>query len=336
MCEKLFVVDLYSGSYTKKFTGHEIFNLKKNLDGMYYGYVPPHGNIGYKKNTIEIKNIDENAKDLNSVDGVLVVYVKAISPSNRNRKIIAFCENATVYRKPQSGKHLKRKSPDTGKIVDYQIKSDNLTDLRKITQEHIIESAKDNIFRAQRSVLNKHPELKQGIIAYIKEIKKQNNLDRDSEIEQENLQRENPASPEDSARYGSIPDEIEFTPYGKRVKKKSSIAKKVIVDSNYKCLYDESHTTFLTSKGKQYMEGHHLIPCTVTNSEFFKEKSKLDREENIVSICPTCHRAIHFGNTLTKQKIVEKLYYKQKAKLESVGLDISLETILSKYLVEVE
>ena len=334
MSEKLFVVDLYSGSYTEKFTGHEEFNLDKNRDGMYYGYVPPHGNINAteKDKNINVEKIDKNAKDF--VEGVLVVYVQAISDSDKNREIIAFCENAIVYREPQSGKHLNREFPDKdgkNKIADYQIKSDNLTDLREIMSKHSIESAKNNIFRAQRSYLSEYPELKQGALDYIKKIKEQNNLDRDGGIEQENIQREKPASPEDSARYGGMKDEIVSTSSGKVVKKKASIAKKVIVDSGYKCLCDDSHTTFLTSKGEQYMEGHHLIPCTVKNSNFFKEKSKLDREENIVSICPTCHRAIHFGNDLIKRELVEKLYYKQRAKLQSVKLDIDLETMLSKF-----
>lgn len=316
MSEKLFVVDLYSGSYIEKFIGHELFNLDKNrLDDIYYGYVPPHGYIESKcrDRNIDVAKIDKNAKDF--VEGVLVVYVKAMSGSNKksNKEIIAFCEDATVYREPQSGELLNRKFKDKDgeyKTADYQIKSDNLTNLEKRTPKHIIETAKYNtqIFRGQKSTLSEYPDLKQDVITYIKEIKEQNIFDQDNWIEQENIQRENPASPEDSDRYGRTPDVIVSTSLGKAIKKRASIAKKVIVDSNYKCLYDESHTTFSTSKGKPYMEGHHLIPCTVTNSKIFKEQSKLDREENIVSICPTCHRAIHFGCVQTKRKLVEKLY----------------------------
>jgi 5-methylcytosine-specific restriction protein A len=164
---------------------------------------------------------------------------------------------------------------------------------------------------------------------FLELLKNRESLDEDDFTELECLQNENPASAKTSTEYGCIPDEVISTPSGKAIKKNISIAKKVIADSNYKCLYDETHPTFLTSKGKPYMEGHHLIPCTVINSEFFKERSKLDREENIVSICPTCHRAIHFGDDTTKRKLIEKLYSKQKVKLESVGLEIDLETILS-------
>jgi len=166
---------------------------------------------------------------------------------------------------------------------------------------------------------------------FLELLKNRESLDEDSFTELECLQSENPASVKTSAEYGRIPDEVISTSSGKVIKKNISIAKKVIVDSNYKCLCDESHTTFSTSKGKPYMEGHHLIPCNITNSEFFKEISKLDREENIVSICPTCHRAIHYGDATTKRMLIKKLYDKQKTKLESVGLKIDLETLLSKY-----
>jgi len=69
--EKIIVVDLNSGRYTEELTGHELFNLDKNeLDGKYYGYVPPY-------NDVNITKIQSSAKG--SVSGVLVVYVQAIS-----------------------------------------------------------------------------------------------------------------------------------------------------------------------------------------------------------------------------------------------------------------
>ena len=91
--EKFLVVDLYSGRYNDELTGFELFNLDKNpVDGMYYGYVPPRGSVN-------ISRIEKGASE--TVSSVLVVYVKAISESNKNREIIAYCENALVFRKPQ-------------------------------------------------------------------------------------------------------------------------------------------------------------------------------------------------------------------------------------------
>ena len=179
--------------------------------------------------------------------------------------------------------------------------------------------------------MNTSPEmlemLKSDIIKY---IKNHNETEQEENFEQEQIQKENPASVETSKKYGNQPDEIILTSTGKAIKKNAAIAKKVLVDCRYRCLCDSSHTTFITPKNAQYMEGHHLIPCTVSNSEEFKGKSKLDREENIVCICPNCHRAIHFGNKETREMLITILYNEQKGKLFSVGLHIDLDELIAK------
>ena len=96
---------------------------------------------------------------------------------------------------------------------------------------------------------------------------------------------------EESEKHGDTPDQIISAPGGQYVKRNPSIAKRVLAINNYHCAIDSNHSTFQTRSDVPYMEAHHLIPCTVSNSKKFKEKSKLDREENIVCICPNCHRA---------------------------------------------
>jgi 5-methylcytosine-specific restriction protein A len=320
---KVLIVDIDSGSYTKSRTGHEIFNLERNtLDNNYYGYAPPAGGV-------DITRLDPDAKDF--VDGVLVVYVKAISETIKYRKIIAFCENARIFREPQSGENLNRQFIDkNGKteVAEYHIVSDNLTDLRSRTPGFVIELSNYNpyMFRYQRSFLEKYPQLKSDIIKYIYRL---NTLDNDGATEQENIQDEHPASDEYSSEYGKKDDDVINTSQGKAIKKLSSIAKKVLNDNEYRCLCDSEHSTFQSGYGKPYMEGHHLIPCTVTNSAMIKQRfgSKLDREENIVCICPTCHRAIHFGSAEVKRDLIKKLYDRQKDKLASVGITLTLEEL---------
>jgi len=53
------------------------------------------------------------------------------------------------------------------------------------------------------------------------------------------------------------------------------------------------------------MEGHHLIPLTVKNSLFFKQKYNinLDCTQNLVSLCPNCHQSIHYGNNKARMDI---------------------------------
>jgi len=89
-------------------------------------------------------------------------------------------------------------------------------------------------------------------------------------------------------------------------------------NSNFLCEADPSHQTFMTSKGVPYMEGHHLIPCTAKNAKtFWKRVGKsIDCVENIVCLCPTCHRKIHFGSEAEKRSIIKLLYNKQHSKLK--------------------
>ena len=118
------------------------------------------------------------------------------------------------------------------------------------------------------------------------------------------------------------------------VKKNAAYAKQALVNSNFLCEADSSHYTFMTSKGVPYMEGHHLIPCTAKNAKAFwkREGKSIDCVENIVCLCPTCHRRIHFGSEAEKRSIIKLLYNKQHSKLKKAGLNISEKELIGLYL----
>ena len=81
------------------------------------------------------------------------------------------------------------------------------------------------------------------------------------------------------------------------------------------------------------MEGHHLIPCTCSNAEYIWDKfnANIDCLENIVSLCPTCHRLIHFGSEEERNEVLAKFYEQQIVDLKNVGIEISLEKLLGFY-----
>ena len=93
------------------------------------------------------------------------------------------------------------------------------------------------------------------------------------------------------------------------------------------CLGNKEHTTFVSKLGKPYMEAHHLIPMSAQRDFSIN----LDRIENIVSICPICHSAIHLGDDATRLELVKKLYDLKEKELKSVGLKISFGELFSKY-----
>lgn len=78
---------------------------------------------------------------------------------------------------------------------------------------------------------------------------------------------------------------------------------------------------------QQYVEAHHLIPMKYQN--MFEQS--LDIPENIVALCPNCHRAIHYGKLEYKNKIIEKLYNKRQKMLEENSIKITLEQLYEMY-----
>ena len=110
------------------------------------------------------------------------------------------------------------------------------------------------------------------------------------------------------------------------------IGKLSLDQAKYKCELDSSHLTFISnSSGKQYMEAHHLIPYTYTNCIKYNNKN-LDCIENITSLCPNCHRAVHFGDKKTKDEILKKLFDKRKKQLnKNLQINLTLDELLTLY-----
>lgn len=123
----------------------------------------------------------------------------------------------------------------------------------------------------------------------------------------------------------------ELTSYSEnkpKYKVNNRIKKTAVEMSNYKCNISEDHITFKNKKNKYYMEGHHFVPMSAQND--FGDIN-LDRTENIATLCPNCHRAIHYGNDKERLKILNKLYMDKNNLLKEVGIDISLNDLFEKY-----
>lgn len=115
-----------------------------------------------------------------------------------------------------------------------------------------------------------------------------------------------------------------------RYKTNTRLAKTVIKRHGYICEIDGSHVSFINSKGKSYMEAHHLLPMS-SQKNFFPVN--IDREENIVCICPNCHRAIHYGSTKEKEERLCKLYDLRENGLKNNGINIEKRELLKLYNV---
>jgi len=329
--KKMIVVDLYAGSYNEKNIGHELFNLIKDpIDGNFYGYCPP-------RNGVAITKFGASNKD-EYIDDVLVVYVSKKIKSN-NREIVAFCLNARIFKTGQSGEGLSRNFIDKdGKevISTYSIKSDNLYNLKNRFNkfEIKINDYSNKMFRKQRFYGGTYPKLDQKIINYILSVLENKVfLDNDDNEEQEEIQISEPASSEVIQNSSDKPLNIENGNQGKIILKDSRISKSALIDAKYTCTINAAHKTFITKHKMPYMEGHHLIPCTVLNSEYFMKKfnKNIDCFENIVSVCPNCHREIHYGEWNSKSEKIRIIFRKQQQKLKQVGILITEAELLNLY-----
>ncbi len=102
----------------------------------------------------------------------------------------------------------------------------------------------------------------------------------------------------------------------KRVKRDFSLILKAKERDNFQCMIDNTHLTFY-SKDKPYIEGHHIIPM-------FQQKNydfKLDDMDNIISLCPNCHREIHFSDN--KQDILNKVFYLHKKYMDKNKIELN-------------
>lgn len=329
---KYILVDLFSGSYNKENIGHELFNYQRNpITGKYYGYLPPYDD----PNIFKLGAASEDV----FVDNIVVVFVEKTFDDSINRRITGLYPRARVYKKSQSGEGLARDFRDKDgsiKTAGYSMESD---EYYPVSSEFslVIETRNYNpyMFRKQRVYDGTYPELDFIIYEYIKRLIEGEKLEDDILAQQE-LQEISGASNLVIQNAPSREVLFENQISGKRVLRNPQLAKSAIIAANYQCEVNSEHKTFLNKHEIPYMEGHHLIPCTVKNAkEIWEEHGRnIDCKENIVSLCPTCHRAIHLGSKEEKRRVLSKLISKRLLILKNIGINITEEYIFHMYGVE--
>ena len=108
------------------------------------------------------------------------------------------------------------------------------------------------------------------------------------------------------------------------------IITQAIEGAGYQCEHDSTHMTFIAkSTGQTYMEGHHLIPMKY-QSQF---DCGIDVYANVVCLCPTCHRLLHFGRDPERRYTAEKLFDQRITRLINSVIDLSKKDFLELVLV---
>ena len=105
-----------------------------------------------------------------------------------------------------------------------------------------------------------------------------------------------------------------------------STAVNALIMADFKCEYNNAHETFIRRKdGHPYTEPHHLVPLSYSG-EF---PVSLDVEENIVSLCSTCHNHLHYGKDIVP--LLKKLFLEREEHLRKAGIAITFEQLLKMY-----
>ena len=92
----------------------------------------------------------------------------------------------------------------------------------------------------------------------------------------------------------------------KKILRDPSLIKKRMELSKFTCEYNESHKLFISkASGYRYVEIHHIIPLDFQDS--FSNK-KLDHINNLYSLCPYCHSAVHHAEGRIARKLLSKMY----------------------------
>ena len=96
--------------------------------------------------------------------------------------------------------------------------------------------------------------------------------------------------------------------------------------AEYKCELDCNTELFLRKNSQlNYTEGHHLIPLCYQNDFEYS----LDVEANVVSLCPNCHRHLHYGDDIVD--MLKELYEARKERLKKCGIEISFVQLWLMY-----
>lgn len=111
-----------------------------------------------------------------------------------------------------------------------------------------------------------------------------------------------------------------------RNRRSRQVAENALCIAEFKCEIDKEHPTFIRKRlNLPYTEAHHLVPLGY--SECFDWS--LDVEENVVSLCSTCHNQIHYGKDA--EVLIKKLYASRKELLKQAGIVLSEQELLEMY-----
>ncbi|AGY41396.1 5-methylcytosine-specific restriction enzyme A [Mesoplasma florum W37] len=105
----------------------------------------------------------------------------------------------------------------------------------------------------------------------------------------------------------------------KKIKSKRNrkLAVESYIKANWKCELNEEHFSFTTNKNKMFLESHHIIPFSHQNLY----EQQLDCKENLIALCPNCHRSFHHSTNKNKIKLIDVAYNLKENELLKINFN---------------
>lgn len=277
-----------------------------------------------------INNRGKNISNIDIVNNLTVISILFYKQYKvKNTLLTEIIENRLIkemreYLLIKDNEIIKKRIYKNGSYTIQTFLSDSLLYILKLNNENLNEKFFSDFFNLSsnkiKNILNQLEKI--GIIII-------NNYDFSEEIYT--------IIPEYILKPEEIISEISNLEYTYQNNKKDIINQKAnyerdlkLVDLSYQlsksmCSVDPKHKTF-TSKNKSlpFLEAHHFIPLSYSSNDEKIKQLKLDDISNIFSICPNCHRQIHYGDDNSKYEIITKLFLVQQERIKYL-----LENILN-------
>ncbi|HEY9256684.1 MrcB family domain-containing protein [Chitinophaga sp.] len=168
-----------------------------------------------------------------------------------------------------------------------------------------------------------------GVYKELKGLVGTNILEIDTRSKEEIFQDEIQNIVAETPPIGPIPKGYKRVNTGESWKRNGGIAAQALANAGHKCEYQSHHETFISVRsGNHFVEAHHLIPMQFQDNF----KYSLDVPENIIALCPNCHRAIHYANGDVKKEMLRVFLQERREGLNKRGIKIMEDLLVEMYM----
>jgi len=117
----------------------------------------------------------------------------------------------------------------------------------------------------------------------------------------------------------------------KKYLRSPAVTARVITNANGVCAFttaSDPHMSFTCGKRHvNYIEGHHLIPF----SQQYRFAFSIDVDENIIPLCPNCHRLLHHAKMSERKKLLSQLLPMRANGLAERLIPVTLNELIGMY-----